>query len=199
MKIPKSFWFDRYKQSPRTICEVGTGGRTDVFQCEDFINLNESKFILVEANTKSYSIVESNFSNKSNFSLHNVAVCDYSGEIKYYNKNHNEENASGFIDGVLSPAVVNDAYRPKEEDAIIVKAVKFSEIDDGNIDILFCDVEGAEWYILKHMISRPKIISLETHGNQFVNQNIQQIEKFMSDNGYLLFGRCTSDSLYIKI
>lgn len=199
MKLQKDIWFNNYNYQPRTICELGTGGSTCVFQCENFLDLVNSKFILVEANPVSFEIIKSNFKDKNNVSIYNKAICDENKIIKYYNRDgKNTENASGFIEGVTSPLMVNHGYVLNEEHALEIEGIKFSEIDDGQIDILFCDIEGAEWYALKHMISDPKIICLETHSNNFVNENINKIENYINQKGYILVGRSESDSLYMK-
>jgi FkbM family methyltransferase len=203
MRLPKEFWFSKFSVPPRTVCEVGTGGLTAVFQCQHFLDLPTTKFILVEANPTSFAIVKSNFDGKPNFTLHHKAVCDTEGPVKYYHPNQQKgEDASGFIEGVVAPCMVKHQYVPSDDNVTMVEGVKFSTIDDGQIDVLFCDIEGAEWYVLKHMISRPKIISLETHGNylnhHFVNIHLDKIQAFMKENGYTFLGTQDDDSLYVK-
>ena len=206
MKISKDLWFNTFSSNPRTICELGTGGSTEVFQCKNFLDLKDSKFILVEVNPASFSIVKSNFGDKDNFSLYNKAICDENKIIKFYNRfGIDAENACGYIEGAISPVVIKHGEEVPiyEQSAINVEGIKFSEIDDGQIDILFCDLEGAEWYALKHMISEPKIISVETHapdyfGARYVNSHINEIENYLKDKGYSLINRDDSDSLYFK-
>lgn len=198
MELKKSIWFDNYKNQPRTICEVGTGGDTFVFQCKDFLDLQDCKFILIEVNPASFAVVKNNWGEDSRCTLYNKAISMDTGIVKYYNCNHNDHNASGFIEGFLSPAVVGHKQPLREEDITLVESINFSEVDDGEIDILFIDIEGAEWSVLKNMKSRPKIIALETHSQLgFVNEYIKDIENFMEDNGYILRSKDISDSLYM--
>jgi hypothetical protein len=41
--------------------------------------------------------------------------------------------------------------------------------------LLSVDTEGCEWYALKNLKSRPKVISLETHGKYYTNAYIKEI------------------------
>ncbi len=77
-------------------------------------------------------------------------------------------------------------------------AHKFDKIDDGSIDLLSVDIEGAEWYVIEYMVSRPDIISLETHGAIYINPNINEIEEWLADNNYRIWYMDESDSVYVK-
>jgi len=72
-------------------------------------------------------------------------------------------------------------------------------IDDGKIDVLCVDVEGAEWFIIKHMKSRPKLIRLETHfsHSEYVNPHIKEIDMWMAENGYCAIIQDVSDTLWL--
>jgi hypothetical protein len=81
---------------------------------------------------------------------------------------------------------VNDYFRVNEEDKFVANSIIFSEIDKGTFDLISIDIEGAEWYVIKHMISRPNIISIETHGKFYTNPNIREIKNWMQLNNYTL-------------
>lgn len=182
---------------PRTICEVGTGG-PGVLQCGNLLDL-DAKFIFVEPNPVSFSLLAKAFPDTEKFKLYNAAIAATQGEGIYYNWNAGQENASGFIEGVVSPMMVNHKYEPlPSKDATIVDFIRFESIDDGTIDGLFVDAEGAEWYVLENIKSRPRFISIETHGQAYQNSNIAQINKWLAANGYRLSGADESDSLFIK-
>ena len=68
-----------------------------------------------------------------------------------------------------------------------------------DIDILCVDTEGAEWFVLKNLISRPKIITLETHGIRYTNPYLSEIMQWMKDNNYLPIGRDSSDTIFKKL
>jgi len=173
---------------PRTVCEVGSGGCRTVLQVENFLDFAE-KLIFVEPNSASFKrLQEQNFNgelfiNIPKFKLYNAAISNRTGQGKYYNWKPTEENASGFIEDVVSPAMYKDGYVPNE--FLMVNFMKFSEIDDGEIDILAVDAEGAEFHVINDMKSRPKIIVLETHTN-FAKQSpdFNQINSWMIREGY---------------
>lgn len=122
------------------------------------------------------------------------AVWDTNGRIALY-----RTNSSTFAEGVSgSPATVNDAYVPSEGDRFEVEARKFSELDDGGIDLLSIDIEGAEWYVLKHLRSRPQVITLETHAGEYRNPNIASIEQWMRENGYDVWFIDHTDTVYVR-
>lgn len=143
-------------------------------------------------------------------SLHHVAIYATKGEIDMY-----ECNASSFVGGVTSPIKVNNGY--VEDDttdgikAIIkgfpyvgaahtkVRSTTIDEFDNGQIDILAVDTEGCEYYALETLVSRPKLICLETHGQAYVNPMLKEIVSWMTVNGYGVAGQTESDTLFIKL
>ena len=48
------------------------------------------------------------------------------------------------------------------------------------------------------MKSRPKVISIETHGKFYVNPFIDKITKWVLDNGYKVWFKDKSDTVYYK-
>ena len=178
--------------TPRTICEVGTGGSTCVLQCEDLLHL-ESNFIFVEANPLSFAIIKENFGDKDNFKLYNVAVADENRKGTYYTQRANEEDASGYIDGINSSAMVK-GLGSRFSNAIEVDFIKFSEIDDGTIDLLIADIEGAEYFLLKHLVSRPKLIVLEIA----FQDKLTEINDWMKQNDYTQIAVVEEDGLFAR-
>jgi hypothetical protein len=63
-----------------------------------------------------------------------------------------------------------------------VEGITLDSIDPADIDILLVHVEGAEYYVIKHLLSRPKIIVLETHYRNFVNPYMREIDHWMAGN-----------------
>lgn len=89
-------------------------------------------------------------------------------------------------------ALGHDAEHASE----IVDGVTFDSIDDGTIDLLLCDVEGAEWDVLVKMISRPRIIVIETHGHAYLNRKLFRIVLWMHKEGYQLLGHDAADTVW---
>lgn len=77
----------------------------------------------------------------------------------------------------------NDNYQPKHADTFDLRAVTFDEIDDGSVDVLSIDVEGGEWFVLRHLRSCPTVLSVETHGKRYVNLFMAEITQWMAANG----------------
>ncbi len=94
-----------------------------------------------------------------------VVVFDKAGTVELV-----QREASTFLKYLKSsPAIINDECIIENQDTFKVKAVTFDEIDDGTIDLLSIDIEGGEWFVIKHMKSKPKVISIETHGAMYTN------------------------------
>jgi FkbM family methyltransferase len=178
--------------TPKSICEVG------VFLPEEsnilrFIK-DDIATILVEADPNFVIQMKEYFKEQSNITFVEAAVYDENGTVELCRK-----ASSTFISTLdKSPALINDGYQVVEEDKFTAKSIKFSEIDDGHLDLLSVDIEGAEWYVIKHMVSRPAVICLETHGKYYVNSKITQISRWMADNNYRIWYKDKADTIYVK-
>lgn len=177
------------------VCEVGCF-LPETIQSKQFLGTNV-KITLVEPNPKAFKELEKSFGDHENVSLLNVAITDKGGQVKMYNR-WDDADASCFVDSEFSPAIVNDQYVKNDEDSFMVDSVCFDKIDNGDIDILFVDTEGHEWFVIKNMKSRPKFIILETHGQNYINPYMNNITMWMNQNGYSTLRRDESDTLYGK-
>ena len=52
--------------------------------------------------------------------------------------------------------------------------------------------------MLKHLRSRPQVLSLETHGKYYTNPFLPQMSEWLLANDYELWYKDGSDSVYIK-
>lgn len=178
--------------SINTVCEVGVY-LPETSNIIDFI-VDGVKTILVEPNPPAIQAINKYFKNYNNITLHEVAIYDREGKLNLSNA-----EASTFVSELpASPALVNDKYTTDESKEVEVKCVKFSSIDDGDIDLLSIDTEGSEWYVLEFMKSRPKVISVETHGKFYVNPFIEKINDWVETNGYTIWYKDMSDTVYIR-
>lgn len=198
---------------PRTLVECGPGHPRNV-RLHPYIEQGD-RVVLVEANPRLYYCLTKGFEEgdfrdiwphipppphtfpglKSypNLTIHNAAIAAAPGKVKLY-----ERNASSFVAGIRSPAKVNDGYEENENDAYEVDAVTIEQLDDGEIDVLLADVEGSEWFCIKGLKSRPKMIILELFGWQYVNPYLEEIKGWMSENGYIFAGRDDTDVLFVR-
>ncbi|MBU1108740.1 MAG: FkbM family methyltransferase [Candidatus Riflebacteria bacterium] len=187
--------FDRATEigfKPAHVAEVGVY-KPQTSNIYNFIKAG-IKTTLVEPDPKSILQIKEHFSGQNNITLHEVAIFDRTGEIELV-----QREASTFVSELkASPAILNDNYQVNETDKFVVQAVPFDKIDDGTIDLLSVDVEGAEWFVLKTMASRPAVISLETHGAAYTNPYINEINNWMSENAYKTWYKTGADTVFVR-
>lgn len=150
------------------------------------------------------------FGDLSNVSMYNVAIVEKAGPVQIL-----ECNASSFVAGTQSPIKVNNGYvetgSTDEIKRIIkgfpyggpvattVRGATIDEFDNGLIDILAVDTEGCEYWALDRLVSRPRLICLETHGGQYVNPLIDRIIAWMQTNNYGVAAQTESDTLFARL
>ncbi len=174
------------------VCEVGVYF-PETSNILDFINEGK-KSILVEPDPNNIKKIKYYFSDNKNIELYPLAVFSHKGTLSL-----SRAGASTFVSMLeKSPAIVNDYYKVEESNNFEVECVTFDEIDNSEIDLLSIDTEGAEWHVLKNMISRPKIVSVETHGKFYTNPNLKKIKQWIKENNYSIWFKTQSDSVFIK-
>lgn len=194
-RLTNSTLYERLKNRhfiPAHATEVGVY-RPETSNIYKYI-LDNVRCTLVEPDPSSIELIKECFSNRNNITLHQVAVSDKNGSIDLV-----QRGASTFAANIpQTPSMINDAYTIADDDRFTVDCVTFDVIDDKSIDLLSIDIEGGEWFVLKHMRSRPAIISIETHGAAYINPFLDEIVKWMSQNNYCLWYRDKADSVYVN-
>lgn len=177
--------------APKHVTEVGVGypNTSNVYlYIHDGIRTT-----LIEPNPQSIKLIKSEFNKLSNVSLHEVALCDFNGQVELYKR-----QSSTFVSLLpSSPAIANDNADLQKTDKFTAEAILFSSIDDGTIDLISIDTEGSEWFVIKNMISRPAVISIETHGGIYSNPYLSELLNWMRDNDYTLWYKDKSDSVFV--
>lgn len=192
----------QYFFNPNVIFEIGVG--SDLSKSTALtISTKDSKIILFEANPNSYKKLKKQLGkDKPNVTLINVAIGDNNKKIKLWDL----EDCS-FVDGIKSPIVQNNNNDIKKAcpngKLLNVKCRKISEYDNGNIEYLMIDCEGSEWFVLKHLISRPEAIIIELFDGDkqnpyYINPYKKEIEEWFKINDYSCVNSDVSNSLYIK-
>lgn len=188
---------------PSLYSHVRSAGITVAHACEVGVYLPDTSNVLgwindgvrttlVECDPVTVVALRTRFGELAHVRIEDVAVADESGTLAFY-----RTGASTFGSNVpQSPALVNDNYQPKQTDTFDVRAVTFDEIDDGTVDVLSIDVEGGEWYVLRHLRSRPTVISVETHGKRYVNPFMREIGAWMQAEGYGAWYADDTDTVY---
>ena len=174
------------------VCEVGVY-LPETSNIIDFIKEGKET-ILVEPEPNSIQAIKSYFQDYSNVTLIPVAIYKHNGTLTLA-----KAEASTFVSDLpMSPALINDQYQIDATKNIDVECKVFSDIDEGDIDLLSIDTEGSEWYVLLTMVSRPKIISIETHGKFYVNPFLKDIKNWMKENDYQVWFKDNSDTVFCK-
>lgn len=177
---------------PRHVAEVGVWlpGEANVL---DFLE-EGVRTTLVEPDPRSANAIRERFGRCENVVFHAVAVADEAGELELL-----QRGASTFASNLpSSPALANDRYVPADEDRFVAPARRFDELDDGTIDLLSVDVEGSEWFVLKHMQSRPAVLSVELCGKRYTNPYRAEIERWLAEEGYVPWYLDHSDLVLVR-
>lgn len=165
---------------PDYVCEVGP---YYVSRCQSLPFIVEGcRALLVEPLLAAYSDLKDTLKAYGNVDIVNCAVCDENGEKRFVVTGKEfGDTGSSHLEHIDAPG-----KHEKTEKTITVQCRRFGELDSGKIDVLMADCEGAEWFVVEDMRSRPKLISLEmkSSGVGYVNPYTDKIEKWMSDNGY---------------
>lgn len=194
-KTCNSLLYQRLKAKgfkPAHVAEIGVWHpqTSNIFQ---YIQ-NGIRTTLVEPDPNSIALIKSQFSEYDNVTLFECALCDFSGQVELC-----QRESSTFVSTLsASPALVNDDCDIEQTEKFTAEARLFSEIDDGSIDLLSVDTEGSEWFVIKHMTSRPVVISIETHGGIYVNPFIDNLQRWMTENDYILWYKDKSDSVFVQ-
>lgn len=175
---------------PHHVCEVGVY-LPETCSVRPFI-LEGKKASLIEANPVMVAKIETAFKDFKSTTVFPFAIAENPGKITLYNR-----GASTFIDSVESPALINDLYAKSDKDRFEVEARTFDQIDDGTIDLLCIDIEGAEWFVLSKLKSTPVVISVETHGKYYLNPKLAEIENWMKKRGYKKWYKDKSDTVFV--
>jgi FkbM family methyltransferase len=148
--------------------------------------------LLVEPDPASLEKIEAAFGSKRNVTVYPLAVADENGKLDLV-----QRGACTFARNLpRSPTLVNEGYVIRLEDVFSAEAVTFDRIDPGDIDLLSLDVEGGEWFVIKHMQSRPKVIAVETHGDKYLNYYLKEINAWMRNHGYREWYKDESNTVY---
>lgn len=172
------------------VCEVGVF-LPETSNILEFI-LDGIKTTLVEPDPENVKAISEYFKSNNKVTLYPIAIFDYNGVLEL-----SRRGPSTFVSSLKSsPALINDNYIHDDVDSFEVECKTFDCIDDGSIDLLSIDTEGCEWYVIKNLKSRPKIISIETHGKSYINPLIKEITDWLKINQYVLWFQDSSDSIY---
>lgn len=164
------------------IFEIGVGNPTICRTANELSN----ECYLFEANPDIYRQLVEVYGSRPNFHIYNVAIADYDGEIEFLCNGD-----SSFVDGVKSPASRGNEEYLSSFKKIKIPCQKVCNFENHRpIDIMLLDMEGSEWFVLKHLKGRPKIIVIEMQNEDgtYKNPFFDLILEWMKTNNYLFKG-----------
>lgn len=125
------------------------------------------------------------------------ACANTEGTLPFYHRGQ----TSWLVGLPHTPAIDVDHHQVNAGNIHPVEAILFSSIDPGNLDIVAIDTEGSEWFTLKHMISRPKLLVIETHAPswKYTNPYLAEITAWTKENGYTQIAQEFADTLYARL
>ena len=182
----------------KCIFEIGVG---ELYTCrtKQFWGTNTECY-LFEPNPKIYEELKAVSQNYSNVKLYNIAISNKECLAELYLANN-----CSFIDGIDAPVAVQDGTREdyKNWAKTKIQCDTIDKYDKGDIDLLLLDMEGMEWFVLEKLVSRPKLIVIETHiptnVPPYLNKYMNQILFWMWDNNYQLVKKDDTDSWFSKM
>lgn len=183
--------YENEKLDVKVVCEVGVY-YPETSKLREFIDKGIHA-VLVEADPICVEKIKKFFLGKD-IKIFPFAVWDKEETVTLY-----RSQASTFLEGINeSPAIVNDNYKLNKDDSFTIEAKLFSSMDEGNIDILSIDIEGAEWFVLKHLVSRPMLINIELRAGKYSNPYKNEIENWLKANNYKLLIHDDTDSIFYR-
>lgn len=194
-------FYIKNKDSLEVFCEIGV-----YFWNEDGKNYSRlsqqvndnKKVILVEPLPRCVENIKTHIHNKKNVTLYPYAISNHNGSTKIY-----DQGAAAFIEEVKGKTP-HDIFWSNNQliEGLTIQTVTFDKIDPGNIDVLFIDTEGSEYFVLENLKSRPKIIAIETHyneyNNHYINPYMEKIQNWINNNNYNVWYTTESDTYYIN-
>ncbi len=159
-----------------------------------FINqrIKDGKIFVFEASPKAFAHLENNISrisrkNGNTIDIHNVAICDYSGEIDFMVDNTHDSN--------VAAAAYRDISTFQDADHFVSIRIPCETIGHyvkGRIDFLKCDIEGAEYGVLTDELLNPAKVGqfvVEFHDIDEHRSEFDHIIETSLNRGYAIYDK----------
>jgi FkbM family methyltransferase len=170
--------------------EVGCAGKASLHAFLEDDCLLE----IFEPNPKHLEEIQAAYVDHRNVVIHPYALWHEKGQIRFH-----EQGMTSFVEGVACPAISNDWLVCGEDRVITVEARTFDEFDDGTITMMDIDTEGAEWYVIQRLRSRPAVITVEMEWLSYRNPHYDEIAQWMSENYYYRFHENGGSHFYRRL
>lgn len=175
------------------LAEVGCGPLSMTY-ASLFWHRDDAFFDLFEPHPVFAAAIREASKDRPNVSLFEVAIGDEPGKLTLY-----DEGTSSSLAGVASPSEQHKGAHARKGFEVDVRRI--SDFDKGDIDHLRVDVEGNEWFCLKHLVSRPEQIVVEMFNDlaTYINPHLYEIEAWAAANGYRRAAVQDSDFIYTRV
>lgn len=166
---------------PRHVVEVGAGDSSPNTQKYWDLGI---PITLFEPNIILYNRLIQKTRNYKNVRVFNCAISNMDGFVDFYLLNY-----YSFLKGIHAP--IQGRLKGAAEEIYATRKTKvlsktFDFFDTGDIDILYLDSEGCDYFIIQRLISKPIIINFGMFDeNQSVSPYCKFVLKWFTDNNYI--------------
>lgn len=185
---------DRLNFAPKNIVQVGAANSGDL-EYMRFIEKG-AKAILFEPNPDFCQELYKKWGTIDNISIFNLGFNSEAGKFKFVDR-----WASTCLVDLASVKDLLDKPLSPEDKYFYANCARFEGFDNGNIDLLYLDCQGAEWFCLSQLRSRPKIISIELYYcySKYKNPFLENIYGWFLFAGYTILAINESDFVFGKV
>lgn len=176
---------------PKRVADVGIYC-PEACETMAFVQDLQCEVVMFEPQPEGFAALKEEFGGLANVTLHNVALVDVAGPALLH-RPKDRCVGDAFIHGAVTPG-------HRHRDTVMVEGRWFSDYDDGSFDLVQIDVEGADWWVIKHMVSRPKILVVEWKipKLKWANACQREINEWAKANGYTGQPFASNDRAFIR-
>jgi len=138
--------------------------------------------------------IKSNIKEFKNTTLNCYAVSNFEGVITLCMAGPSTFSASQSE----APAINHDGLDRQSLRTVTVSCRNFASVDPGDYDLVSIDTEGSEFDVLSVMVSRPRLISIETQSRDYVNPKLGAITDWMVANNYKVWLWNDTDTVFVR-
>jgi len=184
---------------PKRVAEVGVC-LPQMAETICFIQDPAVEVELFEPQPEAVVLLREAFRNYQNVTIREIAITDTDGmfTMKREHSKYGEHCADGGA-CIDSPEIT---WTTPREETFAVVGRRFHHFDDGTFDLVKIDTEGSDWFVIKHMMSRPKLFIFESYIRPMRNPFEREIDEWAAAHGYKEIyeghGRLGGDKAYLR-
>lgn len=172
----------------QNMLEIGCSGQSTLHN----LLTPHNRLTIIECNPTHLAEIRKWYGGCPNVTIHPFAMWYEAGTTELH-----LVGQSSYLDGIVSPAICNDAWLPSE--SVMVECRTIDSLDDGSFDLLDLDIEGAEWAVISRMVSRPATISVEMSWANYINPHFDEITSWMASNRYWKLKHEGANTVFVRL